>query len=219
MDATTQAPKRKVYAYVDGFNLYHRLLEGHQKRKWLNLQALIQSRFPNDEVAKIRFFTAPVDDWHKNSDKRKRQDVYWRVLRDTGVEIELGRIEKRERQCKAAACGKYLSFSHPTEKMSDVSMALRIVTDAIDHSPGVVCIVTADTDVLPALHMLNARNLRSQRFVLLPGGDKDQYYSRLENFGGIARIDQILGEQVEYFQFPDPYVTKTGLKITKPASW
>lgn len=210
---------RTVYAYVDGFNLYHRVLENHTGRKWLNLWALIQSRFPNDTVARVRLFTASVDDHHPASEKRKRQETYWRVLRDTGVEIEPGRIEGRERKCKADSCGKYLSFIHPTEKMSDVSMALRIVTDAIDSPAGVVCVVTADLDVLPALKMLRERGIKSRRCLFLPGGDPAHYYSRLENFGGIASLSQITGSDVEHFQFTAPYILKSGHEISKPVSW
>ncbi|MBA3848408.1 MAG: hypothetical protein C0502_00235 [Opitutus sp.] len=210
---------RTVYAYVDGFNLYHRVLENHTGRKWLNLRALIQSRFPNDTVARVRLFTAPVGDHHPTSEKRKRQEAYWRALRDTGVEVELGRIESRERKCKADICGKYLSFAHPTEKMSDVSMALRIVTDAIDSPPGIVCVVTADLDVLPALKMLKERGVKARRCLFLPGGDPAHYYSRLENFGGIASLGQLTGSDVENFQFTDPYVLNNGHTLSKPAGW
>jgi len=219
MAAPSPHTPRTVYAYVDGFNLYHRLLENHPRRKWLNLRALIQSRFPNDTIARVRFFTAPVDDRHPASEKRMRQETYWRVLRDSGVDIEPGRIEGRERKCKADSCGKYLSFVHPTEKMSDVSLALRIVTDAIDAPPGIVCVVSADLDVLPALKMLKERGIKSRRCLFLPGGDPAHYYSRLENFGGIASLHQILGTDVEHFQFSDPVVLRSGHVLNKPASW
>lgn len=219
MAAPTPPVPRTVYAYVDGFNLYHRVLENHSGRKWLNLRTLIQSRFPNDTIARVRLFTASVDDHNPRSGKRRRQETYWRVLRDTGVQVELGRIESRERKCKADSCGKYLSFAHLTEKMSDVSMALRIVTDAIDSPPGIVCVVTADLDVLPALKMLKERGIKARLCLFLPGGDPAHYYSRLENFGGIASLHQITGPDVEHFQFPDPCPLGSGLMLNKPAGW
>lgn len=210
---------RTVYAYVDGFNLYHRVLENHPGRKWLNLRALLQARFPNDTVDRVRLFSATVDDHNPASPKRKRQETYWRALRDTGVEVELGRIENRERKCKADSCGKYLSFAHPTEKMSDVSLALRIVTDAIDTPPDIVCVVTADLDVLPALNMLKERGIKARRCLFLPGGDPAHYFSRLENFGSIASLHQITGAEVENFQFADPFVLNSGYALSKPAGW
>lgn len=215
----TPAKRRKVFAYVDGFNLYHRTLEGFRGRKWLNLRALLQSRFPNDEIALVRLVTASIDDTNPQSERRHRQATYWRVLRDTGVAIDLGRIEPREHKCKAHACGRYLTFSHAAEKMSDVWLALRIVTDAADHQPDIICIVTADLDMLPAVQLTRQRHPRIRLELMLPGGDPHQYYSRVENFGGIARITQITAEDVANFQFPDPYVTRSGHALQRPPSW
>lgn len=212
---------RSIYAYVDGFNLYHRVLEHYAGRKWFNIRGLIQSRFPNDIIKLVRFFTAPVDDNNTASPRRKRQETYWRILRDSGVTTHFGRIEDRPRKCKAAACGQFLEFIHPTEKMSDVCMALKIVTDALDNppGPGIVCVVTADMDVLPALRTLRERSMKSQIHIMLPGGDPNQYYSRLENFGQFGALDQILGADVENFQFPNPYTTRSGHSLNKPATW
>jgi hypothetical protein len=48
-----------VNVYVDGFNLFYGALRGSPHR-WLDLGALCSALLPNDEIHRIRYFTARV---------------------------------------------------------------------------------------------------------------------------------------------------------------
>ena len=47
----------KLFAYIDGFNLYNGSLK-NTTFKWLNLLAFTQSLRPTDEILQVKFFTA-----------------------------------------------------------------------------------------------------------------------------------------------------------------
>jgi len=49
----------KVVVYIDGFNLYYRALR-KPEYKWVNIQALAQALLPDDDIAKIKYFTARI---------------------------------------------------------------------------------------------------------------------------------------------------------------
>lgn len=189
--------KRRVFVYVDGFNLYHRCLEHKHPHKWLCLRKLAMVHlFPGDEIVSIKYFTAKVDPGSEGSQKQKRQMVYWNALRSQGVEIIEGLMEKRERICKAQhICDKGGSYSQYTEKMSDVNLALHVYRDFIDEIPDIICVLSADLDVLPALKMIRETGKKINRKVMikviLPSQDEGLYYSRIQDFKQVAITTQL----------------------------
>jgi hypothetical protein len=64
--------------YVDGFNLYYGCLKG-TSHKWLDLDALCRTLLPNNELQRIRYFTARVKVRHDPL-APVRQDLYLRAL-------------------------------------------------------------------------------------------------------------------------------------------
>lgn len=81
----------RAIVYVDGFNLYFRALRGTPAAKWLDLRKLAAALLPNDEVVKIRYFTARIAA-RQDPTKALRQQVYLRALRtlEPLVSIHLG---------------------------------------------------------------------------------------------------------------------------------
>src|SRR5438874_2571959 len=65
--------------YIDAFNLYYGCAKG-TPYKWLNLEALCQLSFPNDQVHRIRYFTARVKARPNDPQQPVRQAVYLRAL-------------------------------------------------------------------------------------------------------------------------------------------
>ena len=52
--------------YIDGFNLYYRALRNTPFR-WLDLRKLAEMLFPNDEIRRICYFTALLNERPDNS--------------------------------------------------------------------------------------------------------------------------------------------------------
>jgi len=78
----------RTVVYVDGFNLFHRLLEGRANVKWLDLFSLAKTclRDEND-VTMVRYFTARVTGTPADPDQPSRQDVYLRAVSALGVKV------------------------------------------------------------------------------------------------------------------------------------
>lgn len=217
---------RRVYFYVDGFNLYHRRLEPQPHLKWLSLRTLAQEHlFKGSEVAVVKFFTAQVDSHipaERPTPKQIRQMTYWRALKSTEVEIVTGLLERRERQCKSDACGLYARYRYTSEKMSDVNLALHIYRDYVENLPDVVCVVSGDCDVLPALRMVREHAHRINRTVMivicLPSPDDGLLFTRLPRHYQLARTVKLGESQLRMSQFPDQLALSDG-PCLRPDTW
>lgn len=140
----------RVFAYVDGFNLYYGLREkGWERYKWLDVQALVQSMVRSPAaLAKLTYVTALNTN---PPDRYQRHKTYVDALsRGTDTTVCLGNIEARPRQCPG--CGH--KWKRPQEKQSDVLLALAMVTDAIYHRPDEVYLLSADSDLVPAVQQV-----------------------------------------------------------------
>lgn len=184
--------RRRVFFYVDGFNLYHRRLEKNPQFKWLCLKTLAQCHFPDDEIVAVKFFTAKVDSQQDApSQKQLRQTAYWDVLRHTGVQVIEGLLEPRERECRAVVCNKREKFWTRSEKMSDVNLALHIYRDFLTEHPDVIAVLTGDLDVIPALRMVRETKKRVYINVILPTDDDGLLFSRLPEHYQVARTSRL----------------------------
>ncbi len=57
--APGRPPRKRAIVYVDGFNLFYGVLKG-SSHKWLNLERFFCRLRQDDDVQKIRYFTAEV---------------------------------------------------------------------------------------------------------------------------------------------------------------
>lgn len=209
---------RKVFVYVDGFNLYHRALEKHPKLKWLCLRTLISTHlFPKDDISRIKYFTAPVDPESPTlTAKRLRQIAYWDALKSTGVTIVEGRLVPRWYDCRADCKKQYRKMA---EKMSDVSLALHVYRDFVEHRPQVVIVLSADLDLLPALKMIReCGHPQPMLQVLLPTDDNDTYFSRYEDYKVTARLLKMQHHWLVSSQLPDQ-INTAGPVLQRPDMW
>lgn len=212
--------KRRVFYYVDGFNLYHRQLALKPSRKWLCIRKLAECQFPHEEIAKIKFFTALVDPHQTTSPKQIRQRTYWEALKSQNIEVIEGLMERRSRKCKAHhVCDKLGEYSEFTEKMSDVNLALHIYRDFIQEKPEIICVLSADLDVLPALKMIRETGTRVMLVVQLPTQDKDLLYSRKPLFSQVARTIQLSETFILNSRLPEQIESEGKVVATCPPGW
>jgi hypothetical protein len=89
----TPSPK-KTMVYIDGFNLYYRLLKKKNTDcKWLNIKALAEAILgPRHVVTHVKYFTAMVSG-RADPNAPGRQQVYIRALRTVPeISIHFGRF-------------------------------------------------------------------------------------------------------------------------------
>src|ERR1700733_6711556 len=76
----TAGPLRTI-AYIDGFNLYYRMLKDRPAMKWLNPKALIDGLLhPSFEVTRINYYTARISARAHDPDGPARQAIYLKAL-------------------------------------------------------------------------------------------------------------------------------------------
>lgn len=134
----------RLVAYVDGFNLYFGLKDKGWKRfYWLNIQKLCINLLKfNQNLVTTKYFTARITD---PPDKQKRQSTYIEALSLlNNFEIFFGKY-----QLNSWKCNKCLSqFDVPNEKMTDVNIAVELLTDAFQNKFDVALVISADSDLV-----------------------------------------------------------------------
>lgn len=153
----------RIIAYVDGFNLYHAI--DNLKRpalKWLDLWALATSLArPGETVIEVNYFSAYAT-WRPEAHRRHIE--YVKALEHVGVTCAMGHFKSKLRTC--LSCGA--TWTQHEEKETDVHIAARIVVDACENRYDRAILITADSDLVPALDIVKARFPKKQVFVAAP---------------------------------------------------
>ncbi|MCL5266366.1 MAG: NYN domain-containing protein [Chloroflexi bacterium] len=140
----------RVIAYVDGFNLYFGLKsKGWKRYYWLNVKELASRLLrPNQMLVGTKYFTARING---PQGKRKRQSTFIEALQTLSeLEIMEGKYQLNRRLCRS--CG--FQDSVPSEKMTDVNIAVKLLEDAVLDSFDTALLISADADLTPAVNSL-----------------------------------------------------------------
>ncbi len=153
-----------VIAYVDGFNLYHGLHDKYGRRYlWLDLQHLVQRVRPSDQILAVRYFTAEVKD---DPGALARQRTYLAALEAHSgvVEVILGRYQTKRMSCRH--CGNV--WTSYEEKETDVNIAVALVADAAASASDIALVVSADSDLCPAIRTARSLNPKRRMIAAFP---------------------------------------------------
>lgn len=201
----------KVIVYIDGFNLYHGLIEkGWRRYLWLNVQQLAKSlMMMNQELVITKYFTARI----KVGDdaKKQRQTTYIEALQ-TIPELEVieGKYHNEPYQCRK--CG----FLHniPSEKMTDVNIASQMIIDAVHNKYEVAVLISADADLVPAIKVIRA-NYSSKRIVVgfPPGRFSKDVANSVNSFFYLNRL------HFSNNQLDTKIKRADGYELVRPLSW
>ncbi len=153
----------RIIAYVDGFNLYHAIDDLNRPAlKWLDLRALATSLArEGEEVIEVNYFSAYAT-WRPVAYQRHIE--YVKALEHVGVNCIMGHFKKKDRSCRA--CGA--AWHTHEEKETDVHIAARLVVDACENRYDRAILITADSDLTPALAIVKQRFPTKQLFVAAP---------------------------------------------------
>ncbi len=197
---------------MDGFNLYHGLRESTNCRhlRWLNLRSLIEGiLLPRHVLETVTFFTSVLT---SDPGKERRHRTYLDALRWANVEVVEGRFQMDEKQCRAE-CGKM--FWSPVEKLTDVNISTRMVTDAIRDRFDWAYLVSGDADQVPTL--IAVRQIAPQKKVRVI------FPPRRKSLGLLPYSTSTYGElganTLRANQFDDVFRDHTGRYIRKPQRW
>lgn len=140
----------RVIAYIDGFNLYFGLKsKGWQRYYWLNLRKLVLNILkPEQKLVLTKYFTARVS---LPPDEQKRQATFIEALETLkDFKIFYGKYQINPRECQRCHFKDFV----PNEKMTDVYIAVELLTDAYQDLYDTALLISADSDLTPPINAL-----------------------------------------------------------------
>ena len=210
--------------YIDGFNLYHGSVKGTEY-KWLDISALCQHLFPDRTINKIHYFTARVLRFKHNMAAPDRQDVYLRALRTLPNVIvhREGWFAKRAARLPVYPvaydtdnkCLKLTSVLKMEEKRTDVDIATCLLVDCFEGDFDDAVVISNDSDLVPAIDVVNNRFNKPVWVVNPHFNDKPQRHLVAAALGHHTRINR---SALAACQLPDVLTDSRG-EITKPTEW
>lgn len=217
---TEPVPSLRALFLIDGFNLYHSmeaLLKEYpdKKIKWLDLNALARKIHhlvaPNISDSRVVYFTTLATHLHlSNPGKIARHNAYIRALTASRIEVVQGRFQPKD--VWAAELQHYVQVHE--EKETDVAIASRLLQAGFCDEADVVVVVTADTDLKPAVETFKKLNPGKQVLFAFPWKRKNQILAQL------ASSSFSLGpEHYESSQFPPAVRLPSGKFVYKPKEW
>jgi len=208
----------RTAVYVDGFNLFHRLLEGRANVKWLDLFSLARAALREDnDVVMIRYFTARVSDTTADPEKSTRQDIYIQALRASGVQLHFGTFRERQRRARLVEPSIDSASSHVRiwsreEKGSDVNLAVHMVNDAWENAYDCAVVLSNDSDLAEALRIV--RGMGKIVGILCPVASPAVDLRQHADFVRLVRTTHLLRSQ-----FARTISLPGGGTIACPKSW
>jgi len=221
----------RVVFLIDGFNLYHSVLEAYNllgmRVKWLDLHSFCRSYiflFGKDAtLAGIYYFSAYA--YHLNdSSVIKRHEAYIECLKSTGVVPDMGRFKARETKCPLSKqmqapnsginCPLRGRFVRHDEKETDVAIAVKLCDLVFKNECDTAVLITGDTDLAPAVKLCNKRFPDKTILFSFP---YHRYNAELEALA--PKSFSIGAQSYARHQFPKQVHLNNGKIIEKPPSW
>ena len=202
--------KQRVITYIDGYNLYHGLLEaGLRSSRWLDLPTLGRSLLNSGQQLDLtRYFTTLVK---ANPAKAQRQGRYVDALRTLGnIEIDFGHFLSKPVTCHS--CGN--RWTKNEEKKTDVNIAVRLLEDAYDDRFDTAIIVSGDGDLVSAIEAVQRRFPHKRLLVAFPPKRRSNDLARVAD-----AAFPIFNRNIRNSRLPRTVVTHDGTVLTAPHRW
>lgn len=152
--------------FIDGFNLYHAIDDLRPRAnylKWVDLRGLASAfiKPSTEELADVFYFSAYAT-WIPDAYARHR--AYVKAVLATGVTPVLGQFKNKDRQC----LGCKRTWTAHEEKESDVNLAIHLVQHAHLNNFDKALVMTADSDLCPAIRMVLSQFPEKEVQILVP---------------------------------------------------
>jgi uncharacterized LabA/DUF88 family protein len=165
---------QRVVVYIDGFNLYYGCLQSTPYR-WLDLGEFCAQMLPQDNVVRIKYFTALVGPRPWRPKKSQAQEIYLRALQTVPtLSVHLGHFltfELSARLVKPPSGTKsaFRKVWKTEEKGSDVNLASHLLIDGFRERYDLAVVVSNDSDLKEPVEFVR-HDLQAPVGVLNPHG-------------------------------------------------
>ena len=209
---------KRVTFLVDGFNLYHSIVDiSHYSQglclKWLNIHSLCRSYlhlFGKDATLQSLYYFSAYATHLNNPSIVNRHKRYIKCLEVTGIIPIMGRFKKKEITCPH--CHKQI-VRHE-EKETDVAIGIRICELLFRDECDIIVLITGDTDLVPAIKHAQSFSPDKSIVFAFPYRRKTSELAKLSPSSFTIHKPSYIRHQ-----FPDPFVLPDGSPINKPSSW
>lgn len=208
--SNTGLMNERVIAYMDGFNLYFGLKSASWKRfYWLNLQMMTQNLLkPRQELVFTKYSTSRVS---YPPEKERRQSTFLEALETLNdFRIYYGHYQANPQRCRE--CGNKVMM--PSEKMTDVNIAVEMMLDAYQNLFDVALLISADSDLTAPV--LAIKNLFPEKRLIVafpPQRHSAQLQCLAHGFLQIGRAN--LAKSL----FPEKVQKADGFVLERPLEW
>lgn len=202
--------KERVIAYIDGFNLYFGMkATTHNDTLWLNIEKLAQSLLrQNQELILTKYFTSRVKN---NPDKEKRQKTYIEAVETLkNTKIFYGHYQSQVEECRR--CGHTYPYSN--EKMTDVNIAVQMLSDAYADQYDMALLITGDSDLVPPMKAVHSFFKNKRVFVAFP---PNRFNVSVKQE---AKGSMMIGRKtLKDCQFDEKVIKKDSFVLVRPKEW
>ena len=209
-------PGYRTIVYIDGFNFFYGAIRG-TPWKWLDPVALFERVLgEQNEVVKVKYFTARVQPSPGDPNVDARQNAYLRALHAHCPRLELHYghfLRHRVSMEHANPPPPSVAVWKNEEKGSDVNLALNVLNDAWRDAYDCAVVVSNDSDLAEALRLVKAQHHKIIGLVT-PGTPVRKTSRQLRQHADFVR--PVRTWMLQSSQLPD---TIPGTVIHKPAGW
>ncbi|OYQ31324.1 hypothetical protein CHU93_04285 [Sandarakinorhabdus cyanobacteriorum] len=219
----------RTFVYVDGFNLYYRLLQSDPSLKWLNILAMAQAALPKTaEIVRMRYFSARVSG-RRDRQAPGRQQAYLNALATLpGFEAHMGNFLTSSKFAELAQPPEFrpriswpanepapdvVKIIKTEEKGSDVNLASHLLMDSFRNSFEAAAVISNDADLIEPIR-LATRELGKTVGLLTPVPSPNPRLREVASF-----VRHIERRHLSHAQFPDVIELPNGQRAQRPAEW
>jgi uncharacterized LabA/DUF88 family protein len=206
----------RTIVYIDGFNFYYGAIR-QTPWKWLDPYQLFKTILgTQNNLLKVKYFTARVQSTPKDPGVQLRQDAWLRALQTQSPNVELyfGHFLRHEIKMEHAnPPPSTVRVWKNEEKGSDVNLALHLLNDAWLDAYDSAVVVSNDSDLAESLRMLKQQHKKLIGLVT-PGAPQRKTSRQLQQYADF--IKPVRAWALKSSQLPDHI---PGTNIHKPKSW
>jgi hypothetical protein len=220
----------RTNVYIDGFNLYYRILKENPRYKWLDLRALSKELLhAQNQIQTVHYYTARISG-RIDPSAPARQQIYLDALKTVGIDPDHGSLHLGSFLVSKHWAGlvhppqmrggtvPHFSLPFPVvakvwkseEKGSDVNLGCHLVRDAFQGKFEAAAVLSNDTDLVEPIRIV-VEEFGLPVGLLCPVSKPAGGLAQVASFIRHIRI-----QHLQASQFPDII---PGTAISRPVTW
>jgi len=218
----------RTIIYVDGFNLYHRLLEKRPSLRWLNIKVLAERLLnPANAVIGVKYYTAHVSS-KIGIGAPERQQIYLNALRTIPeISLHMGAFLSSKKWARLAHPPDFRPIStlplpwpdvvkiiKIEEKGSDVNLACHLLLDAFQDKYDVAAVISNDSDLVEPIRIVTQIMGKPVGLLSPVPTNPNPELTKVSSF-----IRHISISDLAASQFANPLLRSDGSELNKPLTW